>query len=65
MPIPDTQFYFGDEEEGGGGDDVEGLPFFLSLRLRMEFSSIHQSPAQAPAPFCMYLACVPTKGERV
>ena len=38
VPIVDTQFSFGDEE-GGGGDEVVVFSFFLSLRLRMEFSS--------------------------
>ena len=38
VSIPNTQFSFGGEEEGGG-DEVVGLPSFLSLCLRTEFSS--------------------------
>ena len=63
VPIPDTQFSFGGEE-GGGGDEVVGLYFFLSLRLKTECSSFSSgSPTQAPTPFCTSLAYFPARDK--
>ena len=33
LPIPDTQFSFGDEEEGGGGGVVEPILSFMIKRF--------------------------------
>ena len=57
VPIPDTQFSLGDEE-AGGGDDVEGLSFFLSLRLRMEFSSFNSPIFCLSSNIFMHKSCL-------
>ena len=50
--------HFGDEEDGGGGDVVEGLPFFLSLRLRMKFSSISSQISCSSSNTLLHRSCV-------
>ena len=65
VPIPNTQFYFGGDEEDGG-DELEGyLSFLLRLRLRTEFSSFSSwISTQAPTPFCINHAYFPTRDEK-
>jgi hypothetical protein len=57
VPILDTQFSFGDEE-GGGGDEVEGLSFLLSLRLRMEFSSFNSPISCSSSNTFLHKSCL-------
>ena len=64
VPIPETQFSFGDEDDGGG--DVEGLPFFLSLHLRVEFFSFNSPTSCASSSTLLHKSClIPAKDGTV
>ena len=55
VPIPDAQFFFVGEE---GGYFVDGVGFFLNLRLRIEFWSLRSSISCSRLSIYLHSSCL-------
>ena len=59
VPIPVTQVSFGGKEGDGGGDEVvASLSTLLTLRLRVEFSSLKSSISCSSLNIFLHSSCL-------